>query len=118
MYKCDKIYEKIERIHKLEDELLVVLGNDKKVKELIKHAKTTVKMIPEKYVDYISPVDQVPAIFDLIEIIVDKRADNIKTVADTKRARRVRSITPLPAIGINATKRLKSDISAETERTV
>ena len=57
---------------------MVVLGNDKKVKELIKHAKTTVKMIPEKYVDYISPVDQVPAIFDLIEIIVDKRADNIK----------------------------------------
>ena len=84
-YDYTKIFQQAEDLININDEMNIVNDNKKKCFELIKEAKTLVKFIPSKYVDYISPVDQTPAIFDMIEIIIDRRADNLKELINTYR---------------------------------
>lgn len=82
MYWKENSYHSIvfdeEEILKYSEELRKIESNLAKSDSLIKEAKKTMIVLPKKYVDYISPFDSVPAIFDLIEIVNNKRASTIK----------------------------------------
>ncbi|MBE6131786.1 MAG: hypothetical protein E7180_00125 [Erysipelotrichaceae bacterium] len=68
------------KLNYLENQLSELKKNINKTNELITVAKRKAKILPQKYIDYISPFDNVPAVFDIFNIAKDKRAFTINEV--------------------------------------
>lgn len=82
-FDFDKIINNIKEVSRLVEDYINLNKEMQKCTNLIIDAKNKFNSIPKKYIDYVSEYDGIPAIFNFIEIIEDRRANNIKELIDT-----------------------------------